>query len=144
MFLCSSAVVGPWRRGCLVIGLGLGRGLGGRFDPTTGRKVDFALDRFGTLRRLTVLSSVPGSVSSAEAGRWRRGCLVIGLRLARAFLGRFDFPLEVDWVLEMEMLLGAPLSEFTSMASSKAKFLVAFRGPLRRLTVSSSDVGSLE
>lgn len=127
-----------------MIGLGLGRGLGGRFDPTTGRKVDFALDRFGTLRRLTVLSSVPGSVSSAEAGRWRRGCLVIGLRLARAFLGRFDFPLEVDWVLEMEMLLGAPLSEFTSMASSKAKFLVAFRGPLRRLTVSSSDVGSLE
>ena len=136
-----------------MIGLGLGRAFWSRFDEFRSMASSNAVVFRGPLRRSTVSSSVTGSVesfaSSAEVGPWRRGCLVIGLGLGRAFWSRFDATtgsavdfLEVEWFLEM--IIGASPSEFRSMASSNATFLVVFLESLRRLTLSSSVVGSVE
>ena len=99
------------------MGLGLGRAFGGRLD-----------------------------FSTSEVGPWRRGCLVTGLGLGRAFWSKFDStpgsnvarsfdcwrPWEVTWFLGM--ILAVAPSEFQSMASSNAIFLVVFLG-LRLLPV---------
>jgi len=138
----------------LVIGLGLGRPFC-RFDSTTGSTVEVvasnAVGFCGTVCRLTVLTSVVGLLSSPAVESWRLGCLVICLGLEQAFWHRFDlvdFSLERWSHLEVDcflvIILGVAPSEFRSMASSKAKFLVGFRGPLCRLTAPSSVVGSVE